>query len=187
MSNSLSIPQPTRSGILLSGRGSNFLAIAESIRADRLPQRLRPTKSESRRLAVESKMLGGSKMRAIRQQDLPLKGSSYQFAGVDHGDVGVSFYLVEAAPGRGAPLHRHNYDEVLIVQEGRGRVVVGNETRDTVAGDILVVKAGTPHGFVNVGAGVLKQIDIHVSGVFEQENLEPTEVSIRAGLPTPHA
>ena len=29
--------QPTRLGILLSGRGSNFLAIAESIRAGRLP------------------------------------------------------------------------------------------------------------------------------------------------------
>lgn len=30
-------PQPIRLGILLSGRGSNFLAIAESIRAGRLP------------------------------------------------------------------------------------------------------------------------------------------------------
>lgn len=29
--------RPTRLGILLSGRGSNFLAIAESIRCDRLP------------------------------------------------------------------------------------------------------------------------------------------------------
>ena len=33
----IATPQSTRLGILLSGRGSNFLAIAESIRAGRLP------------------------------------------------------------------------------------------------------------------------------------------------------
>ncbi|MGB9031152.1 MAG: cupin domain-containing protein, partial [Acidobacteriaceae bacterium] len=111
----------------------------------------------------------------------------YQFAGADQGDVGVSFFLVEAQPGRGAPLHRHRYDEVLMVQEGRGRVVVGEEVREVGAGDIVVVKARTPHGFVNIGDGVLKQVDIHVSPRFAQENLEPTEVSRRAGLPVPTA
>lgn len=33
--------------------------------------------------------------------------------------------------------------------------------------------------------GVLKQIDIHVSPRFRQQNLEPTEVSRRANLPLP--
>ena len=122
-------------------------------------------------------------MQAIRREDLPFAGSSYQFAGVDQGSVGVSFFIVEAVPGRGAPLHRHKYDEILLVQDGRGRVVVGDETRDTVAGDILVIKAGTPHGFVNIGDTPLKQLDIHVSPAFEQENLKPTDVSLRAGLP----
>jgi mannose-6-phosphate isomerase-like protein (cupin superfamily) len=124
-------------------------------------------------------------MQAIRREDLQFVGSSYQFTGFDHGGVGVSFYLVEAEPGRGAPLHLHKYDEVLLVQEGRGRVVVGDETRDTAAGDIVVVKAGTPHGFVSVGSTTLKQLDIHVSPVFEQEKLAPTDVSLRAGLPIP--
>lgn len=126
-------------------------------------------------------------MYAIRREDLPFEGSSYQFAGADQGDVGVSFFLVEAQPGRGAPLHRHRYDEVLMVQEGRGRVVVGEEVREVGAGDIVVVKARTPHGFVNIGDGVLRQVDIHVSPRFAQENLEPTEVSRRAGLPVPTA
>jgi len=118
-------------------------------------------------------------------ESLPFAGSSYRFAGVDQGNVAVSFYLVQAAPGRGAPLHRHRYDEILLVQEGHGRVVVGDEMRETSAGDILVVKAGTPHGFVNIGTSPLKQVDIHVSPTFEQENLEPTAVSLRAGLPGP--
>ena len=37
MSAQQSDPRPTRLGILLSGRGSNFLAIADSIRSNRLP------------------------------------------------------------------------------------------------------------------------------------------------------
>lgn len=122
-------------------------------------------------------------MHAIRKEDLPFVGSSFQFAGADQGNVGVSFFLVEAKPGRGAPLHRHKYDEVLMMLEGRGRVVVGEEMRETSVGDIVVVKAGTPHGFINIGDGVLQQVDIHVSPRFEQENLEPTELSRRAGLP----
>ena len=122
-------------------------------------------------------------MYAIRKEDLPFVGSSFEFVGADQGNVGVSFFLVEAQPGRGAPLHRHAYDEIVVVQEGRGLMVMGDETRETVAGDIVVVKAGTPHGFINSGEVVLRQVDLHVSPRFVQENLEPTEVSLRAGLP----
>lgn len=122
-------------------------------------------------------------MHAMRKEDLPFVGSSYQFVGADQGNVEMSFFLVEAKPGRGAPLHRHKYDEVLMVLEGRGRVVVGEETRETAAGEIVVVKAGTPHGFINIGNGLLRQVDIHVSPRFEQENLKPTEASRQAGLP----
>ena len=122
-------------------------------------------------------------MYTIRKSDLPLIGSSYNFVGADHEDVSVSVYLVEAEPGRGAPLHTHEYDEIAFVQEGRGRILVGSEIREVAAGDIVIVKAGTPHGFVNVGGAVLKQLDIHVNPTFRQENLEPTELSKRAGLP----
>ena len=122
-------------------------------------------------------------MYASRKTDLPLIGSSYNFIGADHQDVAISFYLVEMEPGRGAPLHIHEYDEVLITVEGRARAVVGDETREAGPGDILVVKAGTPHGFVNIGGTVLKQIDIHTSPRFKQQNLEPTETSKKAGLP----
>ena len=33
------------------------------------------------------------------QQDLPFQGSSHQFVGAEHGDVGVSVFLLSAAPG----------------------------------------------------------------------------------------
>lgn len=124
-------------------------------------------------------------MRAMRKDDLPFVGSSYEFVGAEQGDVPFSFFLVEAQPGRGAPLHRHKYDEVLVMLEGRGRLVVGEETREVGAGEIVVIKAGTPHGFVNAGEGLLRQMDVHAHPRFEQENLEPTAVSRRAGLPAP--
>ena len=59
----------------------------------------------------------------VRKQDLPLIGSSYNFVGAEQGDVAVSMYLVEMRPGQGAPLHRHPYDEILTIQEGRARLV----------------------------------------------------------------
>jgi quercetin dioxygenase-like cupin family protein len=124
-------------------------------------------------------------MHVIRREHLPFVGSSYQFVGAEQGNVGVSMFLVEAQPGRGAPLHRHPYDEILMVQEGRGRVVVGDEIRETAAGDIVVIHAGAAHGFLNIGDTILQQIDIHVSPRFEQENLAPTEVSRLAALPLP--
>jgi len=119
----------------------------------------------------------------IRIEDLPFIGSSYNFVGADQGDVAISMYLVQAQPGRGAPLHVHQYDEIALVQEGRSRMVLGEEIREFGAGDIIVVKAGTPHGFVNVGEGMLRQVDVHVSPGFRQQNLAPTDISRRANLP----
>ena len=122
-------------------------------------------------------------MQVIRKEDLPLIGSSYNFVGADHADVAVSIFLVEAKPGRGAPLHYHDYDEIVLVHEGSSRIVAGDEIRDAKPGDILVIKAGTPHGFVNTGTGILRQTDIHLSPRFKQTNLSPTERSRAAGLP----
>jgi quercetin dioxygenase-like cupin family protein len=126
-------------------------------------------------------------MPVIRKQDLPFIGSSYNFVGAQQGGVGISMFLVEAHPGRGAPLHRHAYDEIVIIQEGKSRFVLGDGIQEAGPGEILVVKAGTPHGFINAGKSILKQTDIHVNPVFEQEDLEPTETSRKANLPLPKA
>jgi mannose-6-phosphate isomerase-like protein (cupin superfamily) len=82
------------------------------------------------------------------------------------------FFLVNAPPGRGPELHRHDYDEVILVQEGRATCVAGDEQRDVKAGDIIVIPAGTPHSFVNSGDTPLRQIDIHASPKFVTEWLD---------------
>lgn len=111
-------------------------------------------------------------MHVVAQQDLPFRGMSHEFVGADHGSVAVSVYLVAAPPGRGTRLHRHPYDEVAFVREGRGGWIVDGEEREAGPGDILVVKAGQVHSFVNIGAGPLVHLDVHLNERFIQENLD---------------
>jgi len=111
-------------------------------------------------------------MHVVAQKDLPFVGMSYQFVGADQGGVGVSVYIVESPPGRATRLHRHPYDEIAFVREGRGRWTVDGEQREAGPGDILVVKAGQIHGFENIGDVPLVQLDVHVHERFVQENLD---------------
>ena len=67
-------------------------------------------------------------MTVIANDRLPRsEGGSREFVGDDHGVEGVSFILVEAAPGRGPSLHRHAYAEICIVQEGQALYTLGDE------------------------------------------------------------
>jgi quercetin dioxygenase-like cupin family protein len=110
-------------------------------------------------------------MLKIREQELPFRGSSYNFVGADHGDVNVSVFLFRGAPGAGPGPHRHPYDEIQFIQQGRGRWVVNGEEFEAGAGDILIIKAGEIHSFKNTGDGPLVQLDVHLSPKFIQENL----------------
>jgi mannose-6-phosphate isomerase-like protein (cupin superfamily) len=110
-------------------------------------------------------------MSVINREDLPFVGMSHEFVGEKHG-VNVSFFLVNASPGCGPALHRHEYDEVIIVQEGRATCVTGDKQSEVKAGDIIVIPAGTPHSFVNSGDTPLRQIDIHASPKFVTEWLD---------------
>ena len=96
----------------------------------------------------------------VNQDQLAVNG---EFEGHEHGGTGISMIFVDAAPGDGPSLHKHDYDEVFVVQEGRARMVAGDRELEVGAGDIVVVPAGQPHGFVNSGEGPLRQIDIHLS------------------------
>jgi quercetin dioxygenase-like cupin family protein len=107
----------------------------------------------------------------VRQQDLPFVGSSHQFVGADNGDVNVSVFLLRALPGNGPGPHRHPYDEVQFVREGRGLWTVNGKSFEGGAGDIFVIKAGEIHSFKAIGDEPLVQLDVHLSPRFIQENL----------------
>ena len=110
-------------------------------------------------------------MYRVRQEDLPFQGSSHQFVGADNGGVGISAFLLSALPGHGPGPHRHPYDEVQFVREGRGLYLVEGEEFEVQAGDILVIRAGEVHSFRCIGDAPLVQVDVHLSPRFIQENL----------------
>ncbi|HEY0672599.1 MAG TPA: cupin domain-containing protein [Longimicrobiales bacterium] len=107
----------------------------------------------------------------VRQEDLPHRGSSHNFVGAQHGDVGISVFLFHGQPGSGPGPHRHPYDEVQFVRSGRGLWTVNGEEFEAGAGDILVIKAGEVHSFKCIGHEPLVQLDVHLSPEFIQENL----------------
>ncbi len=110
--------------------------------------------------------------RVIRSGELqPSAGGTVTFEGEPYGS-GVSFFLVNNEPGKGPDLHRHPYSETWIVRTGKARMTADGEDIEAGPGDILVVSAGTPHKFKNVGAGRLDIICIHASPRMIQEPLE---------------
>lgn len=113
-------------------------------------------------------------MITVNRDELPIVGMSHEFIGRDYG-VGTSIFFVNAPPGRSVRLHRHSYDEIIVVQEGRARCVVGDESREAKAGDIIVIPAGTPHSFTSIGDRPLRQMDLHANPEFVSEWLEENE------------
>jgi mannose-6-phosphate isomerase-like protein (cupin superfamily) len=109
----------------------------------------------------------------VNRADLAVDDGSPEFVGADHGGgARICLILVDARPGSGPRLHRHPYEEVFVVLEGRATYVAGERELEARAGDIVVVPAGLPHRFFNAGDGPLRQVDIHVSPRFETEWLE---------------
>lgn len=108
----------------------------------------------------------------LTQSDLPTSSFSRELIGADHGDVPASVIFVDAEPGRGPRLHRHDYAELFFVLEGQATFTDGDDERVVGSGGVVIVPPGQAHGFVNSGTGKLKQIDVHLSPRFVTEWLE---------------
>jgi len=111
----------------------------------------------------------------ICNEELPNNRTVYKFEGYLYGDVEVSFFLSDTAPGKGPDLHKHPYDEVFVVQEGRLTFTVGDETIEATEGKIMIAPAGAPHKFVNSGTKRARHIDIHTSRRMITDWLEDQE------------
>ena len=108
----------------------------------------------------------------LNKDELPSDGNTYEFEGLHFQDTGVSFIWVDMPPGSNVRLHKHPYKEIFIIQEGVSTFTVGSTTLEAVAGQIIIVPAEVPHKFMNLSAGQLKQIDIHVNKEFITQWLE---------------
>ena len=80
--------------------------------------------------------------------------------------AGVSFFLGNAPPGIGPPLHNHSYAEVCIVRSGQAAMTLDGQDIVAQAGDIVVIGPGTPHRFVSTGDERLDMMCIHANSQF---------------------
>jgi len=95
-----------------------------------------------------------------------------RFEGKDIGTGVTVLFFSDDRIGSGPVLHRHPYDEVFILRQGRALFTIGTETVEAGAGEILLAPAGKPHKFENLGPGRLETTDIHLSPEWIQEDLE---------------
>lgn len=98
-------------------------------------------------------------------------GRSRRFVGAEHG-ADVSYFFVENQPGEGPGLHWHPYSETWVVLEGAVRLTIGDRVLVAHAGDTATAPAFTPHGFTNVGEGILRILCIHASDTIIQTFLD---------------
>jgi quercetin dioxygenase-like cupin family protein len=70
-------------------------------------------------------------------------------------------------PGRGAPTHLHNVEEVLTVLDGTAEVWLDEERAALTTGQSVVVPAGRKHGFRNTGPTTLHVRATLAAPIFE--------------------
>jgi mannose-6-phosphate isomerase-like protein (cupin superfamily) len=64
-------------------------------------------------------------------------------------------------PGAGAPLHTHfEVEESIVVVGGEAEVTVDGVGRRVLAGEAILLPAGSWHGFVNVGSEILHTVAV---------------------------
>jgi mannose-6-phosphate isomerase-like protein (cupin superfamily) len=107
----------------------------------------------------------------VKRDRLPFGDVAHEFVGKQHG-VANSILFVNARPGCKIPLHRHDYDKTIVVQQGRARCTVGDKELEVGAGDLIPIPAGAPHSFTNIRGTPLRQIDIHANPEFFTHWLE---------------
>ncbi len=87
-----------------------------------------------------------------------------------HSAVSIIFTRMDRA-GAGPALHRHPYAETFLVRRGTVVFSDGVGSFEASAGEIVVVPAFMPHGFM-AKHGPVEMIDIHASPVFVTEWLD---------------
>jgi len=69
-------------------------------------------------------------------------------------DVACSASYSVLEPGAGAPMHKHDeIDEIIVVVEGRLEVCIDGRTSEVGPDHTISVPAGTPHSFTALGPG----------------------------------
>ncbi len=85
---------------------------------------------------------------------------------------------VDVAPGGRQIPHDHPEVQIYIIVAGRGRMRVGDETKEVTAGELIHVPSGLKHGIENTGDGVLTYVSaatpaFDYSEAYDRGQLQP--------------
>ncbi|MEW6690006.1 MAG: cupin domain-containing protein [Pseudomonadota bacterium] len=118
-------------------------------------------------------------MNVIQNSALPraaLPGIDHvTLAGSGNGLKNLSIWKQRIEPGGATPPHRHDCEEVVLIQSGRGELHLGGQVHRFGPDTTLVVPRNAPHQIVNAGDTPLELI-----GVF---SVSPVAVFFPDGQP----
>ena len=87
------------------------------------------------------------------QPESALPGLAHRtLAGQAQGLTSLSIWRQTLEPGGATPPHRHDCEEVVVVEHGSGRLLIGGEAHAFEAGCALVVPRNADHQIVNSGS-----------------------------------
>jgi mannose-6-phosphate isomerase-like protein (cupin superfamily) len=81
-------------------------------------------------------------------------------AGSENGLKSLSIWKQSLAPGGATPPHRHDCEEVVLIQTGRGELHLNGQVHRFGADTTLVVPRNAPHQIVNIGDEPLELIGV---------------------------
>jgi mannose-6-phosphate isomerase-like protein (cupin superfamily) len=120
-------------------------------------------------------------MHVIENETLPdatLPGIEHRtLAGTAQGLAHLSVWRQAIAPGGATPPHRHDCEEVILVEAGRGKLVSGGATRTFGPDTTLVIPPNADHQIFNIGDEPLR-----TTAVFA---MTPVAVFLPDGAPLP--
>ena len=77
-------------------------------------------------------------------------------AGPEHGSTSTSVLSNTVEPGVAVPKHFHEYEEIVLVEEGRVWVELGDERVSAVPGQAVIIPPRTPHAWGAEGPGIAR-------------------------------
>ncbi|NOX35279.1 MAG: cupin domain-containing protein [Deltaproteobacteria bacterium] len=80
--------------------------------------------------------------------------SSEEATGARH----ITTSLIEMQNGGKQHIHSHDTEQCYYILEGSGKMTVGNETQDVVAGMSIFIPSNEPHGLENTSKSVLRYL-----------------------------
>ena len=112
--------------------------------------------------------------RGLNENMLP--GLSHQtLAGPEHGLRGLAVWSQRIEPSAGTPPHRHDCEEVVVVLDGEGTLILHGVESRFCSGDTIVLPPNEVHQVINTGDAPLRLLAAF--------NMSPVRVELPDGTP----